>query len=117
MALPYPQDEREYAFEISPSAGPDGAVRLRVRGELDMATAEAFEPALERAIDSTDGPVVVDFAQCRFVDSIGVRALIRGARRLAEAGRVMRVVGAHAQVCDLFRTIGLEQATAIEFGD
>jgi anti-anti-sigma factor len=80
MSITDPNEHSTDQFEISPSPAPDGSVWLHVRGELDMASVEGFEPALERAIAATDGPVVVDFAECPFVDSIGVRALIRGAR-------------------------------------
>ena len=104
-------------FELSPDSSPDGGVTLHVRAELDMATVEGFEPALERAIAESAGPVIVDFAECRFVDSIGVRALIRGGRALAARGRVLRIVGAHDQVRELFGMIALEQASAIEFDD
>jgi anti-anti-sigma factor len=117
MSLIDPNDRSTSQFEISPSPSPDGSVWLQVRGELDMASVEGFEPALERAIGEADGPVVVDFAECGFVDSIGVRALIRGARELAQSGRVMRVVGAHDQVRELFGMIALDQAAAIEFAD
>jgi anti-anti-sigma factor len=117
MTLTDPDEHPTDQFEINPSPSPDGSVWLRVRGELDMASVEGFEPALERAMAATDGPVVVDFAECGFVDSIGVRALIRGARGLANSGRVMRIVGAHDQVRELFGMIALDQATAIEFAD
>lgn len=117
MSITEPNEPSTDQFEISPSPAPDGSVWLRVRGELDMASVEGFEPALERAMAATDGPVVVDFAECPFVDSIGVRALIRGARELAQSERVMRVVGARDQVRELFGMIALDQAAAIEFAD
>jgi anti-anti-sigma factor len=117
MSMTDPEDQRVDEFELNPDSSPNGAVTLRVRAELDMATVEGFEPALERAIASSEGPVVVDFGDCRFVDSVGVRALMRGAHRLADAGRVMRVVGARDQVRELFDMIALDQATAIEFAD
>ena len=117
MSAGHPDDQVREAFELDESATPDGAAVLRVHGELDMATVEGFEPVLRRAIGSGDGPVVVDFAECRFVDSMGVRTLIRAGRLLAERGRVLRVVGAHDQVRELFRMIALDQAQAIEFDD
>jgi anti-anti-sigma factor len=102
-------------FEVVRADLPHGAVELKVRGELYLATAEGFEEQLGDAIEGTDGTVVVDFSDCSFVDSVGVRALIRGGRRLDGSGRTLRVTGARAQVRDLFRLIVLDEAPSIEF--
>jgi anti-anti-sigma regulatory factor len=68
------------------------------------------------AIDSPEGsgPIIVDFSDCGFVDSAGVRALIAGARRLEGSGRRLRITGARAQVRGLFQLILLDEAPAID---
>ncbi len=48
------------------------ALILHVSGEIDIATAGT----LEEAARAHGGPVVLDLAEVRFVDSTGVRALI-----------------------------------------
>jgi anti-anti-sigma factor len=110
-----PDDRSLKQFDVVRGDLPDGAVELKVRGELDLATADGFEERLGEAIDGADGTVVIDFSDCSFVDSVGVRALIRGGRRLDGSGRTLRVTGARAQVRDLFRLIVLDEAPSIEF--
>jgi anti-anti-sigma factor len=110
-----PDDRNPKQFDVLRSDLPEGGVELAVRGELDLATAEGFEERLGEAIEGADGTVVIDFSDCGFVDSVGVRALIRGGRRLDGSGRTLRVTGARAQVRDLFRLIVLDEAPSIEF--
>jgi anti-sigma B factor antagonist len=110
-----PDDRNPKHFDVVRSDLPEGAVELKVRGELDLATADGFEDRLGEAIDDAGGTVVIDFSDCSFVDSVGVRALIRGGRRLDGSGRTLRVTGARAQVRDLFRLIVLDGAPSIEF--
>jgi anti-anti-sigma factor len=68
---------------------------LCVRGELDLATADEFRSALERAV-SADPAVVVDMKDVTFIDLCGLRVILeaaesrngRGPLRLVNAGRV-----------------------------
>ena len=46
---------------------------VQVRGDLDLATA----PQLESIFDEPDGHVALDLAKVRFIDSTGLRALVR----------------------------------------
>jgi anti-sigma B factor antagonist len=103
-------------FEVVGRELPGGGIELKVRGELDLATVEGFEAPLTAAIDSpAGGQVAVDFSECGFVDSVGVRALVSGARRLDGSGRKLRISGARTQVRDLFNLIVLDEARSIEF--
>jgi anti-anti-sigma factor len=68
-----------------------GAVVVRVEGELDMSTSAGFEEALT----ASDPPerLVIDLTKCTFLDSSAVRLLV-GAVRTAEEtnGHVALVV-------------------------
>jgi anti-sigma B factor antagonist len=55
--------------EISPQ-------ELWVAGELDRATADRFDDAVQRVIVGT-GPLVLDLSRVRFLDSSGVRSLVK----------------------------------------
>jgi anti-sigma B factor antagonist len=111
------EEENLKPFGVTRRPLSDGGVELAVSGELDLATSEGFEPLLMETIESTERSVTVDFANCNFVDSSGVKALIAGARTLERSGRTLRITGAHAQVRELFRMIVLDRAPAIEFVD
>lgn len=62
-----------------------------VTGEVDLATAPELRSAVDEAIGS-GGDVLVDFTECRFLDSSGVAVLGRAYRTLAERGRTLLLV-------------------------
>jgi anti-anti-sigma factor len=73
------------AFGVAEEPGAHGESVVRVHGELDIATA----PDLERAVLRPRAPgedVVLDLADLRFMDSTGLRILLR-ARTEARTGR------------------------------
>ena len=50
---------------------------VTVSGELDLATAESFDNALEKA-RSTDAPrIILDLVALRFIDSVGLSHLLQ----------------------------------------
>jgi anti-sigma B factor antagonist len=77
---------------------------LFVGGELDMATCPEFERALAKCVES-GGPVVVDLSAVSFIDSTGIRALVKGAKSL-RAGCVT-VHGVSGQVAKVLGMVGI----------
>ena len=63
-----------------------------VTGEIDMATAPMLGRELTAAIESADGPVVLDLSDVTFFDSSGLRVAIVAHRDLGEQGRRLAVV-------------------------
>src|SRR4029079_5667740 len=61
----------------------NGTRVVSVAGELELATAPAFERTLLDVTESGMGEVIVDLTACSVLDSTGVRALI-GAREPLE---------------------------------
>jgi anti-anti-sigma factor len=53
---------------------------LRLAGELDMATARRLEAAVAAALARKEVELVVDLGEVRFMDSTGLRALLRARR-------------------------------------
>ena len=102
-------------LEISCTAGDDG-MRLIAAGEVDRASAPALHTALERAIASTDGPVLVDLGAVSFMDSSGVNALV--VAREAAGSRLRLGATHHAvrrvlEITSLLELFGLDgDATA-----
>lgn len=70
----------------------DGGPVVSVTGDLDLATASAFEDALLGAARQSAGAVTVDLAQCTFIDLRGLRVLLAMRERLERSNRQMRLV-------------------------
>jgi anti-sigma B factor antagonist len=103
----------DMAFGIAEEEGPGGARVVRVHGELDIATAGDLERAVLRPREPGE-QVVLDLAGLRFMDSTGLRVLMR-ARSEAKAGRwnlYLRNVPANVQ--RLFSLSGVHDAVPQE---
>ena len=68
----------------------EGVRVTHVAGELDLSTVEAFEAELDRSF--VGRPQVVVLAECTFIDSSALRALVRAQQRISEAGGRFAVV-------------------------
>jgi len=84
----------------------DGVAVLRLRGELDIATAGQVPESVARTLRDGQLRIVVDLRDVRLIDSVGVRALLHIRRRVwrqdgvaafvcgeEPTGRVLRVMG------------------------
>jgi anti-sigma B factor antagonist len=103
----------DMAFGIAEEEGSGGERVVRVHGELDIATAGHLERAVLRPREP-GARVVLDLAGLRFMDSTGLRVLMR-ARSEANAGRwklYLRNVPANVQ--RLFSISGVHDAVPQE---
>lgn len=94
---------------LSVSFRRDGAVHsIRPSGELDLATADVLQAALESA-ESTDArSIVLDLTDVTFMDSTGVRLVLNAeARSRADANR-LSVRRARPVVQRVFEICGVE---------
>ena len=62
----------------------EGVAVIRVGGDFDLSTVPVFEAELDPSVCA--GLVVVELANCTFIDSSALRTLVRAQRRLAAAG-------------------------------
>jgi anti-anti-sigma factor len=83
---------------------------FRLFGDLDTFTVPLLEAALEDAID-VGGPIVLDVTELGFIDSAGVRTLIRTAKALRSACLIVH--GTHDQVEKVLDITGIERAENI----
>ena len=94
----------------SPTPGV-GALRSIVGlvGELDMDTAPLFTTAVEGLIAQGCRELVLDLAQLRFCDSMGLNAILRQLRQVKGLGGSLTVMEPPDQVKRLLSMAGLDE--------
>jgi anti-sigma B factor antagonist len=75
--------EWDVVFERSERGGRPALV---VRGEIDLAVAGRFSQALDSLVGETDGTGLVDLSGVAFIDSSGVRELLKAKNAASSAG-------------------------------
>ncbi|HEY2440466.1 MAG TPA: STAS domain-containing protein [Solirubrobacteraceae bacterium] len=84
-------------------------IRLKLAGELDLASAPAFEHQLEDLLGEDIRRVTIDLRDLEFLDSAGLRALLVTHRRLTESGRELRLGPGPPAVQRLFELTGSDR--------
>jgi anti-sigma B factor antagonist len=72
-------------FQVSGSELEGGVRLIEVHGELDLSTSTQFEGPLEEAVRSDDAAVLIDLADCQFIDSTGIALVVRAWQRVDAA--------------------------------
>ena len=78
------------SFEIRESVDADGAARVTLIGELDIAVADSVEERLRQMRDE-QRRARLDLSQLEFIDSSGVRVLVLGLKHSRESGHQLEV--------------------------
>lgn len=84
-----------------------------VEGELDLATVEDLEKAIEAVFSSNSDPLVVDLRGSSFMDSTGLKALVMAHRRFDEHGRLFAVAVSGGPVSRLIDLTGVDSSVRI----
>jgi anti-sigma B factor antagonist len=87
----------------------NGTRVVHVIGELDLATAPAFERKLLDVTEAGTGEVIVDLTGCSFLDSRGLRALIAAKERLERSDRSLVLVLSNPIVMRIFQITGFDE--------
>ncbi len=97
-------------FEVKADNLDQGVRTISVRGELDLGTAPQLEGPLEEALESGEGPVLIDLSECEFIDSTGIALIVRAWQRLSsgENGRALVICTHNDQVRRVLEITGLE---------
>ena len=95
-------------LELAYQVAPDGKATVRVRGELDIATADQAYAYLRDVVDSQDGPVLMNLSELSFCDAAGLGVLARIARHAKQAGRQLKLSSARPSLLKLMRLTGLD---------
>lgn len=88
---PWAPARRPGELRIRSSTFADGLYVVFVEGEVDMRTAPDLTASLTLALECA-GPIVVDLSTCTFIDSSGLRALVRANEQLHSSGRRLALV-------------------------
>ena len=67
-----------------------GVPVVRVIGDLDLSTVPSFDSELEQSLGGDH--VVIELADCTFIDSSALRALVRAQKRIAQEGGSLAIV-------------------------
>jgi anti-anti-sigma factor len=85
------------------------ATIVRARGVLSRSTAEKFEGAVKGAIDAGSPDVSLDLGGIRFIDSTGLRSLLRVANLSRGVGGELRLQRSSAAIQRAIEWAGLER--------
>jgi anti-anti-sigma factor len=84
----------------------DDTVTLELRGELDMASTERFERSAAEIVETQRAHVVIDLRGLSFIDSSGIRGVLRIQALLPDTTRLELLPGPPA-VQRVFELTGL----------
>lgn len=83
-----------------------GAVVVRPSGKLDTLTAKSFEAHLQKLVDGSRGPLLIDMKEVDYVSSFGLRSILILAKKLAPFGRKFILFSPNPSVHDVLRVSG-----------
>jgi anti-anti-sigma factor len=93
-------------MDIFQSTSDSGILTLTVNGRIDADTTAKFSGILNGAIDTGDHKIVLDLSGIDYVSSVGLRALILGAKRVAPLGGRIVLCGPQERIRHLLEIAG-----------
>ena len=97
-------------LELACQVAADGGATVRVRGELDIATADQAYAYLRDVVDSQDGPVVVNLSELTFCDAAGLGVLARVAGHARRCGRSLELAAVRPALVRIMHITGIDEA-------
>jgi anti-anti-sigma factor len=96
-------------LELAHEVTTDGKATVRLRGELDIATADQAFAYLCDVVDSQQGPVTVDLAGLTFCDAAGLGVLARVAGHARRSGHSVELAAASPSLLRIMHITGMEE--------
>lgn len=87
----------------------DGVAHVSLRGELDLSTVGKVDDELQKVEGSAPKVVLLDLSSLTFLDSTGLRCVVRADERAREEGRRLVVVKGPEAVHRVFEITRLEE--------
>lgn len=96
-----------------PAAWSGQTAVVTAAGEIDLTIAEYLRNALLSALNAGATGLVVDLAGATFLDSAGVTAIVRAARRASASEAALRLVVTAPPVLRVIDLVGLNQLVPV----
>jgi anti-anti-sigma factor len=96
-------------MEITVEFPEQGICVVRVSGELDLATAPAFDVVIRDVLATRPKQLVADLSSLTYINSSGMHVLLRADIRLSREGGRVVILGARPEVRVPLDLIGLPQ--------
>jgi anti-sigma B factor antagonist len=97
-------------LEMAYHVAADGKATVKVKGELDIATADQAYAYLRDVVDSQDGPVMMNLAELSFCDAAGLGVLARVAGHARRSGRSLKLTAARPALLRIMAITGMDEA-------
>jgi anti-anti-sigma factor len=94
----------------------ENAVKIVLRGELDLEHAYSFDEELKRVEALEPSCICLDLRELTFLDSTGLSRLVAARRRAMKAGRRLVLVRGSAAVQRVFQLTAVDEAFEIVNG-
>lgn len=92
----------------------DHQVRVVLKGDLDLKTADPLREALDKLCERyRDRNIVLDLAEVDFIDSSGLGVILGRYRRLVNQGRTITLAGVKPSVRTVLELAGIDSIIAI----
>ena len=101
------------ACSVSSELVGNGVAVVSVAGEVDLHTAPLLRRALSTALEENGHGIVVDLAECEFVDSAALGALVEANARLGQRDRRLSLVAPDGGVRRAIELMGLDRVFAV----
>jgi anti-sigma B factor antagonist len=100
-------------LEVATAARGDGQVHVELRGELDLSTVGKVQEELDRVEPEAPRILVLNLSGLTFLDSSGLRCLVRADERAKDSGRRLVLVRGPDAVQKVFEITRLQERLEI----
>ncbi|MEU0935617.1 STAS domain-containing protein [Embleya sp. NPDC005971] len=98
---------------VQVSAVGAGHTLVTVHGEIDMDSGPILDDALSRQVSAGLNRLLLDLSSVAFIDSFGLRILVRAERRAREAGGSLQLIAPTRAVARVLRLTGFTLMVAV----
>jgi anti-anti-sigma factor len=109
VAVAAVSDERFTTDERFTVAWSGQVAVVTAAGEIDITNAEGFRDALLSALNAGATGLIADLTPTTFLDSAGITALVRAARRAAATDAALRLAVAAPPVLRVLNLVGIDR--------